>query len=67
MKRKLSITASALLFLGTAGLSTALAAPAPRPGTTEVTGCLQSGPVAKEYLIRSSDGTTLGRKRGAAT
>jgi hypothetical protein len=63
MKRKLSITASALLFLGTAGLSTALAAPAPsvaRPGTTEVTGCLQPGPVAKEYLIHTSDGTTWG-------
>jgi hypothetical protein len=63
MKRKLSITATALLFLGTAGLSTAFAAPAPsaaRPGTTEITGCLQPGPVAKEYLLRTSDGTTWG-------
>jgi hypothetical protein len=63
MKRTIGISAAAILFVGTLGSSTALAAPSAssqHPGTTEVTGCLQQGPAAKEYLLQTSDGTIWG-------
>lgn len=63
MKRTIGILATSIILVGTIGLGTALAAPAAtgaQRGPTEVTGCLQQGPVAKEYLLHASDGTTWG-------
>jgi len=63
MKRKLAIPAAALLFLGTFGLGSALAAPstsASQAKPVELTGCLQTGPAAKEYLLHTNDGKTWG-------
>ncbi len=63
MNRMKTMSLSTLFFLGTLGLGSAYAAPASAPitrGATEITGCLQQGPDAKEYLIQASDGTKWG-------
>ena len=63
MKRTVGILATSIMFVGTVALGTALAAP-PETGALRgpisVTGCLQQGPVAKEYLLHASDGTSWG-------
>ena len=63
MKAYIGIWAAAIMFAGTLGMLTAQAAPASKAttkGPTEITGCLEQGPVAKDYLLRTSDGTTWG-------
>ena len=63
MKNQISIWTATMMFAGTVGLACAHATPAPQAAyrkPVEVTGCLQQGPVAKEYLIHASDGTTWG-------
>jgi hypothetical protein len=63
MKSTISIWTAAIMFVGTLGLSTAHATNAMHAvykKPVEVTGCLQPGPVAKEYLIQASDGTIWG-------
>ena len=63
MKSIIRVFIAAMVFVGTMGLISAHATN-PSPATyrqpVEVTGCLQQGPVAREYLIRASDGTTWG-------
>jgi hypothetical protein len=63
MKSTIHSWVAAMMFAGTLGVPSAHAQN-PSPTTyqkpVEVTGCLQQGPVAKEYLIRASDGTTWG-------
>ena len=57
------LVASAALFLFAAGPMSASPAPthaASQAHPTDVTGCLEQGPVAKEYLIRAADGTEWG-------
>lgn len=63
MKSTITIWAAAIMFVGTLGLSSAHATNASQAmykKPVEVTGCLQQGPVSKEYLIQASDGTTWG-------
>jgi len=64
MKATISLWIATIMFFGTLGALAAFATPAPNtaavPGTTEITGCLQPGPTAKEYLLKTSDGTTWG-------
>lgn len=63
MKANIGIWAAAIMFAGTLGTLIAQAAPASKAGykaPVEVTGCLEQGPAAKEYLLRASDGTTWG-------
>jgi hypothetical protein len=63
MKRTLFLAASTVLFFGTAGLTNLSASTnhsMSHSQAVEVTGCLQAGPVAKEYLLQASDGTTWG-------
>jgi hypothetical protein len=63
MKSTFSIWLAAMTFAGTLGVTSARAANAPRGMSqkpVEVTGCLQQGPVAREYLIKTSDGTVWG-------
>ena len=62
MNRTISLSAAALLCLGTLGPAGAYAATAPSSShkLVEVTGCLQPGPTGKEYLIHTADGTTWG-------
>jgi hypothetical protein len=63
MNRTINLSAAAIFFVGTFGLSTAYAAPSPigsNAKATEITGCLQQVPAAREYLLQSSDGTTWG-------
>jgi hypothetical protein len=67
MKRIINIPAATIFFVGTLGLIGAYAAPtqtASRKSPVEITGCLQQGPAAKEYLIRTSDGTSWGINEG---
>ena len=47
---------------GRLALGSAQAAPAPQAmqKTVEVTGCLQQGPAAKEYVLLGNDGSTWG-------
>ena len=62
-RMKIGVWATAIMFAGTLGTFTAQAAPptkAAKNGAVEVTGCLESGPAAKEYLVRTNDGTTWG-------
>lgn len=50
-------------MFGTVGVTSVYAANATQATyrkPVEVTGCLEQGPVAKEYLIRGNDGTTWG-------
>ncbi len=63
MKRAFFLSAAAVLLFGTAGLTNLFASPKAEATHTqgiEVTGCLQPGPIAKEYLLHASDGTTWG-------
>jgi hypothetical protein len=63
MKRTIGISAAAIMFVGTFGLAGAYAAPSEagvHRNPVEITGCLEPGPTAKEYLLHSSDGTTWG-------
>jgi hypothetical protein len=63
MNRIRTISASAVFLASTLGLSTAYATPSATHSKTkaiEITGCLEQGPVAKEYLLQASDGTTWG-------
>lgn len=63
MKSTIGVWATAIMFAGTLGALTAQAAPdskARTKGPTEITGCLEQGPVAREYLLRTGDGTTWG-------
>jgi len=60
MNRLASLSAAGIFLLGTFGLNTAYAAAgshAPAKAT-EVTGCLQPALNAREYTIKSSDGST---------
>jgi hypothetical protein len=62
MKSVIRIWVAAMMLVVSMGLTSAHAAN-PSQATykpVEVTGCLQQGPVAKEYLIQGSDGTTWG-------
>ena len=62
MKKSL-LLGSAAVFLFAAGPMMASTAPTHAMSPThptDVTGCLEPGPVAKEYLVRSSDGTEWG-------
>ena len=62
MKATISLFTSAMLFctLGTLALYGAPASHSASRTPTEVTGCLEQGPTAKEYLLKASDGTTWG-------
>ena len=55
MKSIIRIWVAAMMLVGALGLNSAYAANPSRATyrqPVEVTGCLQQGPVAKEYLIR---------------
>jgi len=62
MKRKISLWTAALVFVGGMALESAQATPAPQAmhKTVEITGCLQQGPAAKEYVLIGDDGNTWG-------
>jgi hypothetical protein len=63
MKSTLGICTTTIMFLGSFGLAGAYAAPSEtgsHRSPVEITGCLQQGPTAKEYLLQASDGTTWG-------
>ncbi|MGA9564344.1 MAG: hypothetical protein WBS19_02355 [Candidatus Korobacteraceae bacterium] len=63
MKRALFLSTAVMLFLATAALTDASASAkysASSSRATEVTGCLQPGPAAQEYIVQASDGTTWG-------
>ena len=63
MKATTGIWAATIMFAGTLGVLTAQAASPSKTGykaPVEITGCLEQGPVAKEYKLQASDGTTWG-------
>lgn len=63
MKTTLFFSAVAVLLFATAGLTNLFASTnhsISHAQAVEVTGCLQPGPVAREYLVQASDGTTWG-------
>ena len=63
MKTNIGIWATAIMFAGTFGALTAHANSTPKASyraPVEVTGCLEPGPAAKEYVLKASDGTTWG-------
>ncbi len=63
MKATIGIWAASIMFAGTLGTLTAQATSASKAAykrPVEITGCLEQGPVAKEYVVRASDGTTWG-------
>jgi hypothetical protein len=63
MKARISLGIAAAVLFGTAGSLTLYAKPASHAASrtpTEVTGCLEQGPTAKEYVLKASDGTTWG-------
>ena len=63
MNKTIGIWTAALALFFTLGLAEAYAAPASHSGygkTVELTGCLQQGPTAKEYMIQNGDGVTWG-------
>ena len=63
MKRALFLSTAALLFFVTAALTDAAASTNSSTSGSraiEVTGCLQPGPVAQEYIVQASDGTSWG-------
>jgi hypothetical protein len=63
MKNTVSKWTLAITFVGALGLASAYATPArstKHKSPVEITGCLQPGPVSKEYLLEASDGTTWG-------
>ncbi len=63
MKRALFLSTVMLLFLATGALTDATASTtASTSGShaVEVTGCLQPGPTAKEYIVQSNNGAKWG-------
>ena len=63
MKATLSLWITALMIFATGGSVALYAKPASHAASkqaTEVTGCLEQGPTAKEYLLKASDGSTWG-------
>jgi len=63
MKANIGIWVTAIMFAGTFGTVTAhgtSTSKASYGAPVEVTGCLEPGPAAKEYVLRASDGTTWG-------
>ena len=63
MKANIGIWAAAIMFAGTLGTVTAQAtstSKASYESPVEVTGCLEQGPAAKEYVLQASDGTKWG-------
>jgi hypothetical protein len=63
MKANIGIWATAIMFAGTFGAVTAHATSVSKASyraPVEVTGCLEQGAAAKEYVLRASDGTTWG-------
>jgi hypothetical protein len=63
MKRTIGICTTMIMFVGSFGLVGAYAVPSAagvHRNPIEVTGCLQQGPTAKEYLLHTSDGSTWG-------
>jgi hypothetical protein len=63
MKSIVNMWAAAMMLVGTVGVTSAHAANTSQArynNPVEVTGCLQQGPDAKEYLIRAGNGTTWG-------
>ena len=62
MRSKMIIWTAAIVFMGGVALGSAQATTAPQTmhKTIEVTGCLQQGPTAKEYMVRANDGDTWG-------
>jgi len=67
MKKTSRILIAAVILVGTLGLGDAYATNASKATykqPIEVTGCLQQGPVAKEYLIQDSAGKTWGVNEG---
>ena len=63
MKAKIGIWAAAIMFAGTFGTVTSQAASTSKASyksPVEVTGCLEQGPAAKEYVLQASDGSKWG-------
>ncbi len=63
MKSTVRIWVATMMFggaLGVPSVHATNASPATYRKPVEVTGCLQQGPAAKEYLIHASDGRTWG-------
>jgi len=63
MSKTIGVWLAVFALVCTLGLAEAYAAPASHMSNSkviELTGCLQQGPVAKEYLIQNSDGTAWG-------
>jgi hypothetical protein len=63
MKATISLWITALMLFATGGSLTLYAKPASHTASrqpTQVTGCLEQGPTAKEYLLKASDGTVWG-------
>ena len=63
MKSRISLWITAAMFFATTGSGALYAKPASHTASrtpTEVTGCLEQGPTAKEYLLKTSDGTVWG-------
>lgn len=59
MKNTVSTWATALVFVGSLGLACAHASTTSQASykkPIEVTGCLQQGPIAREYLLYTNDG-----------
>ncbi|HVO63501.1 MAG TPA: hypothetical protein VMT53_21435 [Terriglobales bacterium] len=60
MRNTVSMWIVAMMFISICAVSSAFAAPAPAPrGALVVTGCLQQGPLAKEYLLTANDNGTV--------
>lgn len=63
MKARISLGIVAAVLFSTGGSLVLYAKPASHSASrtsTEVTGCLEQGPTAKEYLLKASDGTMWG-------
>ena len=63
MKNLISQLTITICFMASLGLATAYATPAPAAShskTIDITGCLQPGPSAREYLLHAADGSTWG-------
>jgi len=63
MKRSLSLFAASALFFAVVGLTNVFASTNKTPSSTRaiaVTGCLEPGPVAKEYIVQGNDGKAWG-------
>ena len=60
MKRKTGMWIAAIAFMVVVGSVQAAPAPQAMQKTVEVTGCLQQGPAAKEYVLLGNDDSTWG-------